>query len=90
MLGSKGMINKDQIDDCLCRGWIVAVSNQHLCHQVTLLEGPTQDRRDFLTWIYGGKLSEVMSQSDDTKSFRSIMAELRPSGYHQEAILHCL
>lgn len=58
MLGSAGMVNPDQIQDCLDRGWIVVVPNHRLCPQVSLLEGPMQDVRDLLTWIQDGHLEE--------------------------------
>ncbi|KXJ85634.1 Alpha/Beta hydrolase protein [Microdochium bolleyi] len=45
------MINKDQIQDCLGRSWIVLVPNHRLCPQVNLHEGPMQDCRDLLAWI---------------------------------------
>lgn len=56
MLGYSGMVNKDQIADCLSRGWIVVVPNHRLCPQINLLEGPMQDCRDLLKWIYSGRL----------------------------------
>ncbi|KAH7175083.1 Alpha/Beta hydrolase protein [Fusarium flagelliforme] len=52
MLGASEMVNQDQIQDCLDRGWIVVVPNHRLCPQVDLLEGPMQDCRDLLRWIY--------------------------------------
>lgn len=56
MLGSSKMINLDQVRDCLNRGWIVLAPNHRLCPQVNLLEGPIQDCRDLLSWIYDGGL----------------------------------
>lgn len=52
MLGHAGMVNKDQIRDCLDRSWIVLVPNHRLCPQVDLYEGPMQDCRDLLAWVY--------------------------------------
>jgi acetyl esterase/lipase len=62
MLGSSDMVNKDQIEDCLSRGWIVVAPNHRLCPQVNLLEGPMQDCRDLLTWIYSGGLAGAISK----------------------------
>ncbi|KAH8678393.1 Alpha/Beta hydrolase protein [Xylariales sp. PMI_506] len=60
MLGASGMVNKDQITDCLERSWIVVVPNHRLCPQVNLLEGPMQDIRDLLAWIYDGGLEKAL------------------------------
>jgi len=54
------MVNKDQIQDCLDRGWIVVAPNHRLCPQVNLLEGPMQDIRDLLRWIYDGSLQRAL------------------------------
>lgn len=62
MLGASGMVNPDQIRDCLDRGWIVVVPNHRLCPQVTLLDGPMQDCRDLLEWIYEGRLEESLKK----------------------------
>ncbi|ORY69550.1 Alpha/Beta hydrolase protein [Pseudomassariella vexata] len=62
MLGSSSMVNNDQINDCLSRGWIVVVPNHRLCPQVNLLEGPMQDSRDLLAWIYDGGLQRVIGE----------------------------
>ncbi|KAK9776253.1 putative Peptidase S9 prolyl oligopeptidase catalytic domain-containing protein [Seiridium cardinale] len=61
MLGASGMVNKDQIEDCLSRGWIVLVPNHRLCPQVDLLEGPMRDCRDLLAWIYDGGLQKELT-----------------------------
>ncbi|KAH8882516.1 alpha/beta-hydrolase [Thozetella sp. PMI_491] len=58
MLGSAGIVNQDQVQDCLGRGWIVVVPNHRLCPQVNLLEGPMQDCRDLLSWIQDGGLEK--------------------------------
>lgn len=60
MLGSSKMVNKDQIQDCLSRGWIVLVPNHRLCPQVDLLEGPMKDCRDLLAWVHEGGLHRAM------------------------------
>ena len=61
MLGSSDMVNKDQVQDCLDRGWIVLANNHRLCPQVDLLDGPMQDCRDLLAWIYDGGLHEAVT-----------------------------
>ncbi|KZL75005.1 hypothetical protein CT0861_00875 [Colletotrichum tofieldiae] len=60
MLGSSRMVNKDQVADCLGRGWIVLVPNHRLCPQVSLLDGPMRDCRDLLGWVYDGELQKVL------------------------------
>ena len=67
MLGHSKMVNSDQIDDCLSRGWIVVVPNHRLCPQVNLLEGPIQDCRDLLAWIYDGGLQKALTSYPDSK-----------------------
>ncbi|CAK7229497.1 hypothetical protein SBRCBS47491_007267 [Sporothrix bragantina] len=64
MLGAAGMVNADQVQDCLDRGWIVVVPNHRLCPQVNLLEGPMQDCRDLLSWIQDGKLEDHIARHD--------------------------
>lgn len=58
MLGSSKMVNMDQVADCLERGWVALVPNHRLCPKVNLLEGPMQDCRDLLSWVYSGGLQE--------------------------------
>ena len=60
MLGSSKMVNLDQVQDCLDRGWIVLAPNHRLCPQVNLLEGPIQDCRDLLSWVYDGGLTRFI------------------------------
>lgn len=71
MLGHSGMVSKDQIRDCLDRGWIVVVPNHRLCPQVNILEGPIQDCRDLLRWIYNGHLDAVLGSKEETVKFHS-------------------
>lgn len=67
IVGYSGMVNKDQIRDCLSRGWIVVAPNHRLCPQVNLLEGPMQDCRDLLRWIYDGSFQRALvSKLGDT------------------------
>ena len=63
MLGSSKMVNLDQVQDCLDRGWIVLAPNHRLCPQVNLLEGPIQDCRDLLSWVYDGGLARFIEDS---------------------------
>ena len=63
MLGSSKMVNLDQVQDCLDRGWIVLAPNHRLCPQVNLLEGPIQDCRDLLNWVYEGGLQKFIEGS---------------------------
>ncbi|BAE64338.1 unnamed protein product [Aspergillus oryzae RIB40] len=56
MLGNSRMVSIPQIEDCLSRGWIVVVPNHRLCPGVNILEGPVEDCRDLLTWVYDGRL----------------------------------
>ncbi|KAL1846641.1 hypothetical protein Plec18170_009070 [Paecilomyces lecythidis] len=51
------------------RGWIVVVPNHRLCPQVNILEGPIQDCRDLLRWIYDGHLDAVLAGKEDTAKF---------------------
>ena len=58
------MVNLDQVQDCLDRGWIVLAPNHRLCPQVNLLEGPIQDCRDLLSWVYDGGLGQFLEDSN--------------------------
>lgn len=62
MLGHSKMVSKPQINDCLERGWIVLVPNHRLCPGVNLLEGPMQDIRDLLAWVYDGHLDTILAE----------------------------
>lgn len=65
MLGARSMVNKDQVKDCLDRGWIVVVPDHRLCPQVNVLEGPMSDVRDLLAWIHDDGLETSFSQSEN-------------------------
>ncbi|KAG5660922.1 hypothetical protein KAF25_002565 [Fusarium avenaceum] len=67
MLGSSKMVNRDQVYDCLQRGWIVVAPNHRLCPQVDLVEGPVQDSRDLLAWVYDGGLQAAISSHTSIK-----------------------
>ncbi|CAO2650898.1 Nn.00g091950.m01.CDS01 [Neocucurbitaria sp. VM-36] len=62
MLGHSGMNNKDQISDCLDRGWIVLGIEHRLCPGVNVLEGPMTDTRDSLKWVQDGGLSRALQK----------------------------
>ncbi|EXF83063.1 hypothetical protein CFIO01_06235 [Colletotrichum fioriniae PJ7] len=64
-LGSSKMVNKDQVADCLSRGWIIIAPNHRLCPQVTLLDGPMRDCRDLLGWVYDGGLQKALDANAD-------------------------
>ncbi|KAK4031972.1 hypothetical protein C8A01DRAFT_20886 [Parachaetomium inaequale] len=61
MLGSSEMVNKNQVQDCLDRGFIVLAPNHRLCPGVDLLDGPMRDCRDCLDWIHNGGLHRAVS-----------------------------
>lgn len=67
MLGHSSLISLAQVSDCLSRGWIVVAPNHRLCPQVNILEGPVQDCRDFLGWVYGGKLDAFLQDQGKTE-----------------------
>ncbi|EPS30931.1 hypothetical protein POX_b02076 [Penicillium oxalicum] len=64
MLGHSRMVALSQVQDCLERGWIVVVPNHRLCPGVDLLNGPMQDIRDLLAWIYDGHLDAVLKSQE--------------------------
>jgi acetyl esterase/lipase len=70
MLGYSDMVNKDQVQDCLDRGWIVVVPNHRLCPQVDIFEGPVQDIRGLLAWIHEGKLDEIIEKESGKEAVR--------------------
>ncbi|KAF4415138.1 hypothetical protein F53441_14659 [Fusarium austroafricanum] len=63
------MVNKDQVSDCLARGWIVLCPNHRLCPQLNLLEGPIQDCRDLLAWVYQGGLQTALDNPTGSSTF---------------------
>ncbi|KAI8934946.1 hypothetical protein NX059_008613 [Plenodomus lindquistii] len=64
MVGHAGVNNKDQIQDCLDRGWIVLALEHRLCPGVNVLEGPMTDVRDALAWVYNGGLSKALESEN--------------------------
>jgi acetyl esterase/lipase len=60
VLGHSGMVNKDQVQDCLDRGWIVVVPDHRLCPQIDVSE-IVCDIRDLLRWIQTGKLDDLLA-----------------------------
>ncbi|OMP88869.1 hypothetical protein BK809_0005590 [Diplodia seriata] len=69
ILGHSDMVNKDQIQDCLERGWIVLSLEHRLCPQVDILEGPITDCRDALAWVYNGGLDSELAGNPSTAAF---------------------
>lgn len=64
------MVNKDQIADCLSRGWITVSLEHRLCPQVNILEGPITDCRDALAWVYDDDgLNAELSKNESTSGF---------------------
>ncbi|KAK3942148.1 Alpha/Beta hydrolase protein [Diplogelasinospora grovesii] len=82
MLGSSEMVNPDQISDCLARGWIVVVPNHRLCPGVNVLEGPMQDCRDLLSWIYDGSLQKAIPDTNVDVDCDHVFAFGTSSGGH--------
>lgn len=86
VLGHSGMVNKDQISDCLQRGWMVLSPNHRLCPQVDLLQGPMQDCRDLLKWIYDGGLQTALTDKLGTDAplcdLQKVMAFGTSAGGH--------
>lgn len=93
MLGHSRMVSKDQIKDCLDRGWIVLVPNHRLCPQVNILDGPMRDCRDLLSWVYNGSLDQVLARKADTAIFKGdlekVVAFGTSSGGHLALSLVC-
>lgn len=80
IVGSSNMINKDQIDDCLERGWIVLALEHRLCPGVTLLDGPMRDVRDALQWVQNGGLKRAL-QDAGYKSIKPDAKRVMATGY---------
>lgn len=90
MLGHSRMVSKPQITDCLERGWIVLVPNHRLCPGVNLLEGPMQDIRDLLAWVYDGHLDAVLQeQGPYGADLENVAAFGTSSGGHLAMSLVC-
>jgi acetyl esterase/lipase len=77
------MVSMPQVNDCLSRGWIVLVPNHRLCPGVNLLDGPMQDIRDLLSWIYEGHLDEYLSSQGSWRAdLENVAAFGTSSGGH--------
>jgi acetyl esterase/lipase len=63
MLGQAKMNSKDQINDCMSRGWIVMSVEYRLCPGIDVLEGPMADARDALKWAQIGGLASVLKEA---------------------------
>lgn len=84
MLGHAKMNNKDQIEDCLDRGWIVLSLEYRLCPGVNVLEGPMSDTRDAYEWARTGGLAEALQNAsfDVQPDVERIMAMGASAGGH--------
>lgn len=76
MLGHAAMVNRDQIEDCLERGWIVMAVEHRLCPQVNILEGPMTDCRDALEWIHDGGLDRELAKKEETSMFQADVSKI--------------
>ncbi|CAN9193662.1 unnamed protein product [Alternaria alternata] len=70
MLGHAGINNRDQIADCVERGWIVLSIEHRLCPGVDVLEGPMEDVKDVLGWVQNGGLAGVLKESENGNKIR--------------------
>lgn len=70
MLGHAGINNRDQIADCVERGWIVLSIEHRLCPGVDVLEGPMEDVKDVLGWVQNGGLARVLKESENGNKVR--------------------
>ena len=83
MLGHARMNNKDQIEDCLQRGWIVLSLEYRLCPGVNVLKGPMADARDALKWVQSGLATAMNNASSSiTPDVDRIMAMGASAGGH--------
>lgn len=83
MLGHSGMVSIPQINDCLERGWIVLVPNHRLCPGVNILNGPMQDIRDLLSWVYDGHLNTYLAEQGSHRAdLENVAAFGTSSGGH--------
>lgn len=64
MLGHAGINSKDQIQDCLERGWIVLAIEHRLCPGVNVFDGPMTDVRDALSWVQNDGLAKALKKND--------------------------
>lgn len=63
ILGFSKMNNRDQIQDCLDRGWIVLSLEHRLCPGVNVLDGPMTDVKDALRWAQTGGLAAALKKA---------------------------
>jgi acetyl esterase/lipase len=94
MLGHAGMNNKDQITDCLQRGWIVLAIEHRLCPGVNILEGPMTDVRDLLAWVQNGGLKEGLEGEESQRAAEAdaerVMVMGTSSGGHLALCTVCI
>jgi acetyl esterase/lipase len=84
VLGHAGINSKDQIQDCLERGWIVLAIEHRLCPGVNVLDGPMTDVRDALSWAHNGNLAKALKENgkDVTPDAERLMVMGTSSGGH--------
>jgi acetyl esterase/lipase len=63
VVGDASMNNRDQIENCLARGWIVLSLEYRLCPGSNVLEGPMTDVKDALCWVQEGRFGQALKQS---------------------------
>jgi acetyl esterase/lipase len=84
MLGHAGINSKDQIQDCLERGWIVLAIEHRLCPGVNVFAGAMADVRDALSWAQNGGLAKALKENrkDVTPDTERVMVMGTSSGGH--------
>ncbi|KAF7594388.1 hypothetical protein BBP40_009369 [Aspergillus hancockii] len=60
MLDSSRTVSIPQIQGCLAWNWIVVVPNHCFCPGVNILDGPMEDCRGLLSWVYTGGLESIL------------------------------
>lgn len=84
IVGSSKMCSRDQIEDCLERGWIVLAIEHRLCPGVDVLHGAMVDVRDCYQWVQNGGLREslVVEKSEVKPDEERILAMGTSAGGH--------
>ncbi|KAF2151530.1 alpha/beta-hydrolase [Myriangium duriaei CBS 260.36] len=83
-VGEASMNNRDQIQDCSDRGWMVLSAEYRLCPGVNVLDGPMTDARDLLNWAQTGGLEDALRGSGQSvlPDPKRVMAMGTSSGGH--------
>jgi len=84
MLGHAGINSKDQIQDCLERGWIVLAIEHRLCPGANVFDGAMTDVRDALSWAQNGGLAKALKENgkDGAADAERVMVMGTSSGGH--------